>query len=68
MTTSSIQLVKLMRLNNAVMKIAEGMTINEAAMDVGYVSASQFSREFKRMFGHSPKQWQNNKELAAGVL
>lgn len=56
-TMSPIQFVKSMRLNNAAMKIAGGMTVNEAAMDVGYVSPSQFSREFKRMYGQSPRQW-----------
>lgn len=58
-TMSPIQFVKSMRLNNAAMKIAGGMTINEAAMDVGYVSPSQFSREFKRTYGQSPRQWSN---------
>lgn len=56
-TMAPIQFVKSMRLNNAAMKIAGGMTVNEAALDVGYVSPSQFSREFKRMYGQSPKQW-----------
>ncbi|MEF3049052.1 AraC family transcriptional regulator [Pseudotabrizicola sp. L79] len=56
-TLSPIQFVKSMRLNTAAMKIAGGMTVSEAAMTVGYVSASQFSREFKRMFGQSPRQW-----------
>ncbi|MEO1389914.1 MAG: AraC family transcriptional regulator [Cyanobacteria bacterium J06634_6] len=56
-TMSPIQFVKSMRLNNAAMKIAGGMTVNEAAMDVGYLSASQFSREFKRLYGQSPRQW-----------
>ncbi len=56
-TMSPIQFVKSMRLNQAAMKIAQGMTVSEAAMDVGYVSASQFSREFKRMYGKSPRQW-----------
>ncbi|MFY0641224.1 MAG: AraC family transcriptional regulator [Bermanella sp.] len=54
---SPIQFVKSMRLNNAAMKIAEGININVAAMEVGYTSSSQFSREFKRMYGLSPKQW-----------
>ena len=54
---SPIQFVKSMRLNNAAMNIAGGMNVNEAALDVGYVSSSQFSREFKRMYGQSPKQW-----------
>lgn len=56
-TMSPIQFVKSMRLNNAAMKIAEGMTVNEAAMEVGYVSPSQFSREFKRVYGQSPRHW-----------
>ncbi len=54
---SPIQFVKAMRLNNAAMLIAKGHTINEAATTVGYTSSSQFSRDFKRSFGASPKQW-----------
>lgn len=56
-TMSPIQFVKSMRLNNAAMKIAGGQAVSEAAWDVGYASASQFSREFKRMYGQSPRQW-----------
>ncbi|MBY5991373.1 AraC family transcriptional regulator [Ferrimonas balearica] len=56
-TLSPIQFVKTMRLNSAAMKIAGGMNVNVAAMEVGYVSSSQFSREFKRLYGQSPKQW-----------
>ena len=56
-TMSPIQFVKSMRLNNAAIKIAEGKTVSEAAWDVGYQSSSQFSREFKRMYGQSPRQW-----------
>jgi len=56
-TMSPIQFVKSMKLNSAAMKIASGMNVNVAAMEVGYVSSSQFSREFKRMYGQSPKQW-----------
>lgn len=62
-----IQFVKSMRLNNAAMKIAGGMTVNEAAMDVGYVSPSQFSREFKRMYGQSPRQWSDAHQLPVGA-
>jgi len=54
---SPIQFVKSMRLNSAAMQIARGTHVNVAAMAVGYVSSSQFSREFKRMYGQSPKQW-----------
>lgn len=63
-TMSPIQFVKSMRLNSAAMKIAAGMTVNEAALDVGYVSTSQFSREFKRMYGQSPRQWRNLHQLS----
>ncbi|MBG6201902.1 AraC-like DNA-binding protein [Labrenzia sp. EL_13] len=56
-TMSPIQFVKSMRLNNAAMKISGGMTVSEAAVEVGYLSASQFSREFKRIYGRSPRQW-----------
>jgi len=56
-TLSPIQFVKSMRLNTAAMKIASGRTVSEAAWDVGYQSPSQFSREFKRMYGQSPRVW-----------
>ncbi|MBK1790021.1 AraC family transcriptional regulator [Persicirhabdus sediminis] len=56
-TLSPIQFVKSMRLNKAAMMIAEGISVSEAALNVGYESPSQFSREFKRAHGQSPKQW-----------
>jgi AraC-like DNA-binding protein len=31
------------------------MTAQTAAAEVGYESASQFSREFRRLFGDSPR-------------
>ncbi|MDO6590151.1 AraC family transcriptional regulator [Loktanella sp. D2R18] len=65
-TMAPIQFVKSMRLNNAAMKIAGGMTVNEAAIDVGYVSPSQFSREFKRMYGQSPREWSDGHQVLAG--
>ncbi|WP_353350600.1 helix-turn-helix domain-containing protein [Aquicoccus sp. SU-CL01552] len=43
-TISPIQFVKSMRLNHAAMKIAGGITVSEAAQDVGYVSPSQSKR------------------------
>lgn len=66
-TMSPIQFVKSMRLNNAAMKIIGGMNVNEAAMDVGYVSSSQFSREFKRLYGQSPRQWSQSIQVPAGI-
>lgn len=62
-TMSPMQFVKSMRLNKAAMQIASGISVNEAAMGVGYISTSQFSREFKRMFGDSPKRWSQIKQL-----
>ena len=68
-TMSPIQFVKGIRLNNAAMRMAGGMTVNEAAIEVGYASPSQFSREFKRMYGQSPKQWSRTKQpLPAGLI
>lgn len=66
-TMAPIQFVKSMRLNNAAMKIAGGKTVNQAALEVGYVSPSQFSREFKRMYGQSPRQWSEAQKLPVTV-
>ncbi|RMF37002.1 MAG: AraC family transcriptional regulator, partial [Alphaproteobacteria bacterium] len=66
-TMSPIQFVKSMRLNNAAMKIAGGVPVSKAAWDVGYASSSQFSREFRRMFGQSPRQWSRANPLPAGL-
>lgn len=68
-TMTPIQYVKGIRLNNAARRLSSGMTVNEAATEVGYASSSQFSREFKRMYGQSPKQWSStNQPLPAGML
>jgi len=65
---SPIQFIKSMRLNRAATKIAAGVSVNLAAMDVGYVSLSQFSREFKRMYGLSPKQWSRSNQYPREVM
>ncbi len=55
--TTPQQYIKSMRLDCARRKLVEeGISVSEAAYQVGYASASQFSREFKRLFGVSPKQ------------
>ncbi|MCA9553057.1 MAG: AraC family transcriptional regulator [Myxococcales bacterium] len=54
---SPLQFIKALRLNHAAMQIAGGEAVSQAADAVGYASASQFSREFRRQFGASPKQW-----------
>ena len=33
----------------------EDFAVTDAAYQVGYESPSQFSREYKRYFGHAPK-------------
>jgi len=67
-TMSPIQFVKSMRLNNAAMKIAEGKTVSAAAWDVGYQSSSQFSREFKRMYGQSPREWSHSAQAPTRLM
>ena len=53
--TSPIQYIKAMRLHQArLLMIRNGLTASTASERVGYESASQFSREFKRLFGRSP--------------
>ncbi|MEN6333251.1 MAG: AraC family transcriptional regulator [Phycisphaerales bacterium] len=54
---SPLQYLKGVRLGKArLMMIQDGCTASAAAFAVGYESAPQFSREYKRMFGVSPAQ------------
>lgn len=54
-TTSPIQYIKAIRLHHArLLMIRSGENAATAAERVGYESPSQFSREFKRLFGRSP--------------
>lgn len=54
-STSPLQYLKAYRLHKArLMMIHDGLKASAAAMQVGYESASQFSREFKRYFGLTP--------------
>lgn len=64
-TCSPIQFAKVMRLTEAAMRIVAGTTVNAAAMDVGYASASQFSRESKRMYGRSARARCGSRACAA---
>jgi len=54
-SSAPLQYLKSIRLQKARMLMAhEGMTASVASREVGYESASQFSREFKRYFGDTP--------------
>lgn len=54
-STSPIQYVKKVRLTRAkTILVEDRLRVGEAAAEVGYESATQFSREFKRYFGRSP--------------
>lgn len=52
-----IQYIKRLRLHEAKrLMMFEGFNASSAAFDVGYESVQQFSREYKRLFGKSPKK------------
>ena len=55
-TYSPIQFIKLHRLNEASRLIVSGSKVGDSAYRVGYSSQSQFSRDFRRYFGKSPRQ------------
>jgi AraC-like DNA-binding protein len=60
-TMSPIQFQKNLRLEEAKqLLIFKDIEISEVAYQVGYESPSQFSREFSRMFGMSPKAFVSN--------
>jgi AraC-like DNA-binding protein len=53
-----MQFLKRQRLKQARRLILQqGCAASEAAFKVGYVSASQFSREFKRYYGEPPSSY-----------
>jgi AraC-like DNA-binding protein len=55
--SSPLQYLKRLRLERAKrLMIHDGYNASTAAKAVGYESASQFSREFKRQFGVAPKE------------
>lgn len=54
-STSPMQYVKSTRLHQArLLMVRQGITAEAASHAVGYVSPSQFNREFKRLFGLTP--------------
>jgi AraC-like DNA-binding protein len=64
-----LQYQKQLRLHEARrLMIFSNATVESAALDVGYVSVSQFSREYRRMFGTSPRRdvstWRRSRPIA----
>ncbi|WP_246674584.1 AraC family transcriptional regulator [Mesorhizobium sp. B4-1-3] len=57
--SSPMQYVKAMRLHEARLMMARKGTIAQAAASVGYQSAAQFSRDFKRHFGRTASEEMN---------
>ncbi|WP_026970754.1 AraC family transcriptional regulator [Aliagarivorans marinus] len=54
---SPLQYIKSLRLHHARELVTnQQRSVSEAAYQVGYQSLSQFSREYKRLFGESPSQ------------
>ncbi|MDE0830481.1 MAG: AraC family transcriptional regulator [Vicinamibacterales bacterium] len=64
-TYAPLQFIKALRLNDAALQIAEGSDITDAALNVGYASPAQFSRDFKRQYGTAPKQWSRSAEASS---
>ena len=55
--TSPMQYLKSTRLHQArLLMLRNDISAATACAQVGYESASQFSREFKRLFGRTPQQ------------
>jgi len=54
-SASPLQYLKSIRLHKArMLMVQDGLNVSTAAARVGYESASQFSREYKRHFGSTP--------------
>lgn len=56
-TLSPLQYQKRLRLGEAQrLMLSEGCDVTRAALDVGYESATQFIREYKRLYGEPPRR------------
>jgi AraC-like DNA-binding protein len=68
-TLAPLQYVKTIRLHRArSLLLYEGLSASEAAFQVGYGSASQFSREFRRLFGLPPAEEVARMKATEGLL
>ncbi|MGD8204335.1 AraC family transcriptional regulator [Pantoea sp. FN0305] len=67
--TSPIQYIKSVRLHQArLMMIRSNLPAAKTALQVGYESASQFNREFRRFFGRSPGDETRRMKQALALL
>ena len=67
-STSPMQYLKTIRLHKArMLMVNEGLRAGIAAERVGYESSSQFSREFKRLFGMTPVEGTEGVRRMLGV-
>jgi AraC-like DNA-binding protein len=63
---SPLQYQKRLRLHAArVRMLTEGIDAASAAFEVGYESASQFNREYNRLFGQPPMRDIKSRRLAS---
>jgi AraC-like DNA-binding protein len=67
-STSPLQYLKSIRLHKArMLMVHDGLGAALAADRVGYESPSQFSREFKRYFGHAPSEEASRMRAMFGI-
>jgi AraC-like DNA-binding protein len=67
--TSPIQYLKATRLHKArLLMVQDGASAAVASSRVGYESASQFSREFKRFFGRTPQEEASHMKAAVVAM
>lgn len=65
--TSPLQYQKRLRLMEARKLLASGENVSSAAFSVGYESTTQFSREFSRYFGLTPRSIRARGKHVAGL-
>lgn len=63
-----LRYLQTIRLHKAQVLMVAGVPVAEAARRVGYESPSQFSREFKRLFGGPPKEITNRSRVALSMF
>lgn len=65
---SPLRYLQTIRLHKAQVLLVGGLPVADAARRVGYESPSQFSREFKRLFGGSPREVAERTRVALSMF